>query len=154
MSRGAPCNPRIDFERFLAPCSKLRARDLDVLSTMRLLVALLSLALLCQAATVVSTKPLNSRVLSRRPRADVLTTLLPWTAGVAAAAQRRLLQVSPTTTVVAPAPGSVNRGTTDGQQAAYCRLSIIGGDEGKLQEASLICTGATTATVALDSTYL
>jgi hypothetical protein len=48
----------------------------------------------------------------------------------------------------------VNGPPTDGQKAAGCILNILGGEDGRLQQASLNCTSATTATVSLDSTYL
>lgn len=42
----------------------------------------------------------------------------------------------------------------DGQQAAHCRLDILGLQNGRLHRAGMNCTGVNTLTVALNSTYL
>ena len=53
---------------------------------------------------------------------------------------------------VSPLVGS--NGPLDGQQAAECRLIIIGRKDGRLHQASMNCTGGTKPTIALDTIHL
>jgi hypothetical protein len=42
----------------------------------------------------------------------------------------------------------------DPQQASHCKLTILGGAEGTLQQASMVCTGNPTAIISLNTTHL
>jgi hypothetical protein len=40
------------------------------------------------------------------------------------------------------------------EQQAHCKLTILGGEKGRLQQAGMRCTGTTKPMIAINSTYL
>jgi hypothetical protein len=42
----------------------------------------------------------------------------------------------------------------DPQAASLCKLTILGGDDGAVQQASMVCTGSTTQSISLNPTHM